>query len=171
MKMESNEIHQVIEQNQRLLQNLNTQRHCECEIRQLIGEITGEKISDSVGIRLPFFTDYGRNIKLGKDIFINSNVTMVDLGGIVIEDHAFIGPGAYLISVNHMIDPKRRKELILKRVHLEKNVWIGAGAKILPGVTVGENSIVAAGAVVTKSVPKNSIVAGVPAKIIKKVAL
>ena len=116
MKMESNEIHQIIEQNQRLLQNLNTQRHCECEIRQLISEI----ISDSVEIRLPFFTDYGRNIKFGKDIFINFNVTMVDLGGIVIEDHVFIGPGAYLISVNHMIDPKRRKELILKRVHLEK---------------------------------------------------
>lgn len=120
MKMESNKIHQIIEQNQRLLQNLNTQRHCEYEIRQLIGEITGEKISDNVEIRLPFFTDYGRNIKLGKDIFINSNVTMVDLGGIVIEDHAFIGPEAYLISVNHMIDPKRRKELILKMVHLEK---------------------------------------------------
>lgn len=120
MKMESNEIHQIIEQNQRLLQNLNTQRHCECEIRQLISEIIGAKISDSVEIRLPFFTDYGRNIKFGKDIFINFNVTMVDLGGIVIEDHVFIGPGAYLISVNHMIDPKRRKELILKRVHLEK---------------------------------------------------
>lgn len=113
--MESNEIHQIIEQNQRLLQNLNTQRHCECEIRQLIGEIIGEKISDSVEIRLPFFTDYGRNIKFGKDIFINSNVTMVDLGGIVIEDHVFIGTGAYLISVNHMIDPKRRKELSLKK--------------------------------------------------------
>jgi len=109
MKMESNEIHQIIEQNQRLLQNLNTQRHCECEIRQLISEIIGAKISDSVEIRLPFFTDYGRNIKFGKDIFIN-----------LIEDHVFIGPGAYLISVNHMIDPKRRKELILKRVHLEK---------------------------------------------------
>lgn len=168
--MESNEIHQIIEQNQRLSQNLNTQRHCKCEIRQLISEIIGAKISDSVEIRLPFFTDYGRNIKFGKDIFINSNVTMVDLGGIVIEDHVFIGPGAYLISVNHMIDPKRRKELSLKKVRLEKNVWIGAGAKILPGVTVGENSIVAAGAVVTKSVPKNSVVAGVPAKIIKKVA-
>ncbi|GMM18329.1 DapH/DapD/GlmU-related protein [Lactobacillus amylovorus] len=140
------------------MQNLNTQRHYECEARQLISEITEQKIPKSTEIRLPFYTDYGHNIKIGERVFINSNVMMVDLGGIT------IGPGAYLLSVKHGLKPKQRKELELKPVLIKKNVWIGARATICPGVIVGENAVVAAGAVVTKDVPKNTVVAGVPAK-------
>lgn len=162
-------IKEIIAQNQRLLQNLNTQRHCKCEVNQLVGEITGEKIPASTEIRLPFYSDYGRNIKIGERVFINANVMMVDLGGITIEDDALIGPGAYLISVNHCLNPKQRRKLELKPVLIKKNAWIGAKATILPGVTVGENAVVAAGAVVTSNVPKNAIVAGVPAKVIKKI--
>lgn len=94
---------------------------------------------------------------------------MVDLGGITIEDDVLIGPGAYLLSVNHGLKPKRRKELELKPVLIKKNAWIGARATICPGVIVGENAVIAAGAVVTKDVPKNTVVSGVPAKIIKKI--
>lgn len=159
----------LIEQNQRLLQNLNTQRHCNCEVLQLVSEITGRKIDSSVEIRLPFYTDYGRNIKIGKNVFINSNVMMVDTGGIVIEDDVLIGPGALLITVNPQIDPRHRREFDLKPVKIKKNAWIGAGAKILPGVTIGKNAIVGAGAVVTKNVADNTIVAGVPAKTINKI--
>ncbi len=162
-------IKKIIFQNQRLLQNLNTQRHCKCEINQLVSEITGEKIPASTQIRLPFYSDYGHNIKIGERIFINANVMMVDLGGITIEDDALIGPGVYLISVNHYLDPKKRRKLELKPVLIRKNAWIGAKATILPGVTIGENAVVAAGAVVTSDVPKNSVVAGVPAKVIKKI--
>ncbi|WP_308558158.1 DapH/DapD/GlmU-related protein [uncultured Lactobacillus sp.] len=162
-------IQEIIAQNQRLLQNLNTQRHCECEVRQLVSEITGQKISQTTEIRLPFYTDYGHNIKLGKRVFINSNVMMVDLGGITIEDDVLIGPGAYLLSVNHKLNPKQRRELELKPVVIKKNAWIGAKATICPGVVVGENAVVAAGAVVTKDVPKNTVVAGMPAKVIKKI--
>lgn len=162
-------IDEIIQQNQRLLQNLNTQRHCNCEVRQLISEITGQKIASNTEIRLPFYSDYGRNIRLGERVFINANVMMVDLGGITIEDDALIGPGAYLISVNHQLNSMQRKDLELKPVTIKKNAWIGTKAIILPGVTVGENAVVAAGAVVTKNVPANTVVAGVPAKVIKKI--
>lgn len=146
------------------MQNLNTQRHCSCEVRQLVSEIIGQKIAASIEIRLPFYSDYGHNIKLGERVFINANVMMVDLGGITIENDVLIGPGAYLISVNHKLDPQHRKELELKPVVIKQNAWIGVKATILPGVTVGKN------AVVTKDVPANTVVAGNPAKIIKKIA-
>lgn len=146
------------------MQNLNTQRHCSCEVRQLVSEIIGQKIAASTEIRLPFYSDYGHNIKLGERVFINANVMMVDSGGITIENDVLIGPGAYLISVNHKLDPQHRKELELKPVVIKQNAWIGAKATILPGVTVGKN------AVVTKDVPANTVVARNPAKIIKKIA-
>ena len=124
----------LVQQNQRLLQNLNTQRHCSCEVRQLVSEIIGQKIAASTEIRLPFYSDYGHNIKLGERVFINANVMMVDLGGITIENDVLIGPGAYLISVNHKLDPQHRKELELKPVVIKQNARIGANATILPGV-------------------------------------
>ena len=142
---------------------MNTQRHCKCEINQLVSEITGEKIPASTQIRLPFYSDYGHNIKIGERVFIKANVM------ITIEDDALIGPGVYLISVNYYLDPKKRRKLELKPVLIRKNAWIGAKATILPGVIIGENAVVAAGAVVTSDVPKNSVVAGVPAKVIKKI--
>ncbi|WP_297950630.1 DapH/DapD/GlmU-related protein [uncultured Lactobacillus sp.] len=169
METENQDLRQkLIQQNQRLLQNLNTQRHCSCEIRQLISEIIGQKVPTSTEIHLPFYSDYGRNIKLGERVFINANVMMVDLGGITIENDVLIGPGAYLISVNHQLSPQHRKELELKPVTIKQNAWIGAKAMILSGVTVGKNVVVAANAVVAKDVSVNMMVAGVPAKIIKK---
>ncbi|CDF74493.1 Possible maltose O-acetyltransferase [Lactobacillus acidophilus DSM 20242] len=132
-------------------------------------KLLGKKIPASTQIRLPFYSDYGHNIKIGERVFINANVMMVDLGGITIEDDALIGPGVYLISVNYYLDPKKRRKLELKPVLIRKNAWIGAKATILPGVIIGENAVVAAGAVVTSDVPKNSVVAGVPAKVIKKI--
>ena len=112
MKTQDKElIQEIVEQNQRLLQNLNTQRHYECEARQLISEIIGQKIPKSTEIRLPFYTDYGHNIKISERVFINSNVMMIDLGGITIEDDVLIGPGAYLLSVNHGLKPNKEKSL------------------------------------------------------------
>ena len=162
-------ITQLIAQNQRLLQNLNTQRHCSCEVCQLVSEIIGREVPASTEIRVSLYSDYGRNIKLGERVFINANVMMVDLGGITIEDDVLIGPGAYLISVNHQLKPKQLKELELKPVVIERNAWIGAKAMILPGVTIGENAVVAAGAVASKNVPANTVVADIPARIIKKI--
>ena len=151
-----------------LIQKLNTGVYTDNEIRQILSEITGEKIDPSNEIRLPFFTDNGFNTHFGKNIFINTGVTFSDLGGIYIEDDVLIGPGAKILSVNHPIVPQYSHQMELQPVRIKKNAWIGADAKILPGVTVGENAVVGAGAVVTKDVPANSVVVGVPAVVKSK---
>lgn len=161
---------QIIAQNQRLLQNLNNNRHRPAEIRQLVGEITAHHIADSTEIRLPFYTDFGRNIKIGRHVFINAGVTFVDSGGITVADDVLIGPGSFLISVNHWLEPAHRHQLQLAPVLIKKNAWLGAASIILPGVTVGENAVVGAGAVVTKDVPANTVAVGNPARVIKKLA-
>jgi len=146
---------------------LNTSVHDEDEIRDLFSELTGSELDESTRVTPPFYTDFGRNIKLGKNVFINHACTFMDRGGITIEDDTKIGPKANLITSNHPLDPDRRKELISTPIWIKKNVWIGAAATILPGVTVGENSVIAAAAVVTQDVPSNTVVAGVPAKVIR----
>ena len=132
-------------------------------------EITGKKIADSVTISQPFYSDFGRHITFGKNIFINQNVTFVDLGGITIEDDVLIGPGSTFITVNHLIEPKKRRGLKVDPILIKRNAWIGANVTILPGVIIGENSIVAAASTVTKNVPNNVIVAGSPAKEIREI--
>jgi acetyltransferase-like isoleucine patch superfamily enzyme len=139
------------------------------EMRERLSEIIGTLIDKSTTVFVPFYTNFGKHIKLGKNIFINHACTFLDLGGITIDDDVQIGPKVNLITENHPVDPTQRKNLDLKSIHIKRNVWIGAAATILPGVTVGENSIVAAGAVVNKDVPANSIVGGIPAKLIKKI--
>lgn len=110
-------------------------------------------------------------IRIGKNVFINHGCSFLDLGGITIEDNVQIGPKVNIITENHPIDPANRKSLDLKAVHIGKNVWIGAAATILPGVTIGANAVVAAGAVVRHDVDANTIVAGVPARVVKKIQL
>ena len=100
-------------------------------------------------------------------MFINHDCSFLDLGGITIDDDVMIGPKVSISSEDHPVEPSKRKILSVKKVHIKRNAWIGAGATILPGVTIGENSVVAAGAVVTKNVPDNVVVGGVPAKILK----
>lgn len=159
----------LIAKNKPLIQKLNTSVLTDDEIRQLLSDITGEKVDPSNEIRLPFFTDNGFNTHLGKHIFINTGVTFADLGGIYIEDNVLIGPGAKLLSVNHPLAPQYRHEMELQPIRVKQNAWIGAGAKILAGVTIGVNVVVGAGAVVTKDVPDNVVVVGAPAKIIRQI--
>lgn len=163
------EIHRVKANNEQLVMEMNGAYHSQKEIRDYLEEITGETVADSVTISQPFYTDFGKHISFGEDIFINQNVTFVDLGGIVIEDHVLIGPMCRLISVNHLIDPKKRRGLSVASIKIEENAWLGANVTVLPGVTVGKNAIVAADSTVTKDVPSNVIVAGTPAKIIKEI--
>ena len=139
------------------------------EIRDRISEIIGTKLDNSTTIFVPFYTNFGKHTSIGKNVFINHDCSFLDLGGITIEDDVLIGPKVSLITENHPIDPARRKSLDLQSIRIKKNAWIGAASTILPGVTVGENAIVAAGSVVTKDVPDNVVVAGVPAKMIKKI--
>ena len=147
---------------------LNTSTDVE-QIRTLLSEIIGSKIDKSTTIFIPFHTNFGRHIRIGKNVFINHACTFLDLGGITIEDDVQIGPKVNIITENHPVDPSQRKMLDLKSVLVKRNAWVGAAATILPGVTIGENAIVAAGAVVHKDVAANTIVGGIPARIIKSI--
>jgi acetyltransferase-like isoleucine patch superfamily enzyme len=139
-------------------------------IRQLLSEITGIQLDASSTVLTPFHINLGIFTRIGKNVFINHDCTFLDIGGITIEDDVLIGPKVSLITESHPLNPLERKALLVKPIVIKRNVWIGAGAIILPGVTVGENSVVAAGAVVNKDVPENTVVGGVPAKVIKTIS-
>jgi acetyltransferase-like isoleucine patch superfamily enzyme len=139
------------------------------EIRDLLGQITGSEIDESVAVFTPLYINYGKHTKIGKNVFINFDCTFLDLGGITIEDDVLIAPKVSLLSEGHPISPADRHSLMVGHIHIKKNAWFGANATIMHGVTVGENAVVAAGAVVSKDVPDNAIVGGVPAKIIRMI--
>lgn len=139
------------------------------EIRNLLSQITASEIDESVAVFTPLYINYGKHTKIGKNVFINFDCTFLDLGGITIEDGVLIAPKVSLLSEGHPISPGERHSLVPKPIHIKKNAWIGANATILHGVTIGENSVVAAGSVVSKDVPDSVVVGGTPAKIIKKI--
>ncbi|MBV8391183.1 MAG: sugar O-acetyltransferase [Mucilaginibacter sp.] len=162
------EVWEIVAKTIKLSAALNTSADID-EIRDRLSEITGLQIDQSTTIFVPFHTNFGRHTRIGKNVFINHDCSFLDLGGITIEDDVQIGPKVSLITENHPLDPSNRKSLDLKSILIKKNAWIGAGAIILPGITIGENSVVAAGAVVNKDVPDNTIVGGVPAKVIRNI--
>lgn len=141
------------------------------EIRAIFSELTGQTVDESFSLFPPFFTDCGKNIHVGKNVFFNSGCKFQDQGGIYIGDGALIGHNVVLATLNHSYNPAERANLLPAPIHIGKNVWIGSNATVLPGVTIGDGAVVAAGAVVTKDVPANMIVGGVPAKIIKPVPM
>jgi acetyltransferase-like isoleucine patch superfamily enzyme len=141
------------------------------EIRALLSEITATEIHESVTVFTPLHINYGKNTKIGKNVFINFDCVFLDLGGITIEDNVLLAPKVSLLTESHPLNPKERHSLIPKPIHIKKNAWIGANATILQGVTIGENAVVAAGSVVSKDVPDNVVVGGIPAKIIKEIKI
>ena len=165
---EYSKIHEAVNQTRKLLVALNNATTAE-QIRELLSQITGSKIDESTTVFTPFLTNFGRHITLGKNVFINHACSFLDLGGITIDDGVLIAPRVNLISESHPVELEDRNKLTVGHIHIKQNAWIGAGATVLPGVTIGENSVVAAGAVVSKDVPDNSIVGGVPAKFIKPI--
>ena len=153
----------------RITGELNTKYHDAAESWALISELTGQPIDETSWIIPPFYTDFGRFTRIGKHVFVNCGCTFMDRGGITLEDGVFIGPGAKLITENHAEEPHLREFVYSLPIVIKRKAWIGAGAIILPGVTIGENAIIAAGAVVTKDVAPNTIVGGVPAKYIRNI--
>lgn len=137
------------------------------EIRDLLSQITGNQLDGTVFVFTPLYINYGKNTVIGKNVFINFDCVFLDLGGITIEENVLIAPKVSLLTEGHPLAVEHRQNLMAAPIHIKKGAWIGAGATILPGVTIGENAVIAAGAVVSKDVPDNVIVGGVPAEIIK----
>ena len=154
---------------QKIMMKINTVFHEPEELRELFSELTGKPVDEGFGLFPPFYTDFGKNISLGKNVFINAGCKFQDQGGIFLDDGALIGHGVVLATLNHDMDPEKRQQLHPAPIHIGKRVWIGANATICSGVTIGDNAVVAAGAVVIKDVPEDTVVGGVPAKILKKI--
>ena len=156
-------------QAQKITMEINTKYHEKEELQTLFSELIGNPVDKEFGLFPPFYTDFGKNITLGENVFINAGCKFQDQGGIIIDEGALIGHGVVLATLNHDMDPEKRQALHPAPIHIGKRVWIGANATICPGVTIGDNAVVAAGAVVVKDVPPDTIVGGVPAKIIREI--
>lgn len=152
---------------QRITMNLNTSYHSKEEIVDIFSELTGKQVDSSFMCFPPFHTDFGKNIALGKNVFFNTGCSFQDRGGISIGNGSMLGMNVTIATLNHGLSLEKRSTTYPLPVIIGDNVWIGSNATILPGVTIGNNSVVAAGAVVTKDVPENVVVAGIPAKVIK----
>ena len=153
----------------RLGMELNNQYHTPEEIREIMGRLTGKELDPTFRLFPPFYTDFGKNITIGRDVFINSGCHFQDQGGIEIGDGALIGHNVVLATINHDLDPAMNRKNHYAPIKIGAHVWIGSNATVLSGVSIGEWSVVAAGAVVTKDVPPMTVVGGVPARIIKKI--
>ncbi|MDR2455281.1 MAG: sugar O-acetyltransferase [Deltaproteobacteria bacterium] len=162
-------LHEAAQEALRLTAKLNSGYRSPEEVRAIMAELTGKPVDESFGLFPPFYTDCGKNISLGKGVFINSGCRFQDQGGITIGDGVLIGHLAVLATLNHALAPKRRHDMRPAPIAIGKNAWIGAGAIVLPGVTIGEGAVVAAGAVVIGDVPPKVVAGGVPAKIIREI--
>lgn len=146
---------------------LNGAYHAPEEVRRIFSALTGRPVDDTFTLFPPFHTDCGKNIAVGKNVFINSGCKFQDQGGIVIDDGALIGHNVVLATLNHSLAVRDRQDLIPGPIRIGKNAWIGSNVTILPGVTVGDGAVVAAGAVVTKDVPAYTVAGGVPARVLR----
>lgn len=139
------------------------------KLSKLFSQLIGKPVDEGFGLFPPFFSDFGKNITIGNNVFINSGCKFQDQGGITIGDNALIGHNVVLSTLNHGFQPQDRPNLYPKPIVIGDNVWIGANATVVPGVTIGDNVIVAAGAVVTKDIPSNMVCGGVPAKVLRHI--
>lgn len=156
-------------QAQKITMEINTKYHEPDALAELFSDLIGKPVGKNFGLFPPFYTDFGKNITIGDNVFINAGCKFQDQGGIVIEEGALIGHGVILATLDHDMMPEKRQQLHPAPIHIGKRVWVGAGAVITKGVTIGDDAVVAAGAVVNKDVPPETIVGGVPAKVIKSI--
>ena len=160
-----------IQDTRRLLFEMNSVWHeDEKEITELFARITAKPVGENVRIETPFYTDFGKNITVGSNVFINAGCKFQDQGGIVIGDGAFIGHNVVLATLDHDMNPEKRHLLHPAPIRIGNRVWIGANAVVTKGVTIGDNSIIAAGAVVTHDIPANVLAAGIPARVLRPVS-
>lgn len=153
----------------KITMKLNNCYHTPEEIIEIMSWLTGRDVDKNFRMFPPFYTDFGKNITIGKDVFINSGCHFQDQGGITIGDGSLIGHNVVLATINHDLEPKNNRKNHYAPIIIGEHVWIGANTTVLSGVNIGDWAVIAAGAVVTKDVPAYTVVGGVPAKIIKKI--
>ena len=162
-------MHELAQRAMKITNEMNNKYNTPAELRKLMSDLTGQEIDDGFRLFPPFYTDCGRNIHLEENVFINSGCHFQDQGGVYIGEHSFIGHNVIFATLNHDMNPYTRADTHPKPIHIGKRVWIGSGVIILPGVTIGDNAVIAAGSVVTKDVEANAIYGGNPAKFIKRI--
>lgn len=150
---------------------MNTGYKTPAEVHEYMKRILGKPLDESTTVLPPFYVDYGKPVTIGKRCFIQQCCTFFGRGGITIGDGVFIGPKCNLITINHDVNPDNRSATYGRPIVIEDKVWIGINSTILPGVKIGYGSIVGAQSVVTHDVPPMTIVAGNPARIIKKIEI
>lgn len=148
---------------------LNNAYHTPEEVRQMLSRLFGRQVDETLRVFPPFYTDFGKNITIGKNVFINACCHFQDQGGITLGDGCLIGHNVVFATLNHGFAPADRASLYPAPIVLGKNVWIGSNSTLLQGIRIGDNAVIGAGSVVTKDVPANTIVGGVPAKILRQI--
>ena len=162
-------MHHASQAAQQVTGELNSGYHEPEQVRQLLARLIGKPVDETVVLFPPFSADFGKNISLGKRVFINSGCRFQDQGGISIGDDCLIGHNAVLATLNHDLSPSRRADMHPAPITIGRNVWLGSNVTVLPGVSIGDDSVVAAGAVVTRDVPAGTVVVGSPARVIRSI--
>jgi len=160
-------MHEFSQEALRITGELNTGYHQPERVRELLAHLTGRAVDESVTVFPPLYADFGKNIVLGRRVFINAGCTFQDQGGVTIGDDSLIGHNVVFATLNHDLDPARRADMHPAPIVVGRNVWIGSNATVLPGVSIGDNAVVAAAAVVTKDVPAGTVVVGSPARVVR----
>ena len=162
-------MHKAADEARKMTASINGAYHTDEELRALMSRLVGYRVDDGFRLFPPVYTDFGKNIKIGKDVFVNSGCCFQDQGGVTLGDGCLVGHNVVFATLDHDKRPGRRGDMTAAPIVVGKDVWIGAHATILKGVKIGDGAIVAAGAVVTRDVPPNTIAAGVPARVVKAI--
>ena len=157
------------EEARRITFRLNSAYHSQEEVIAMLSELTGSEVHPSVKVFPPLYSDFGKNLRIGRGVFINACCQFQDHGGVTLGDGCQIGHNVVFATLNHFLEPERRRFTHAAPITIGRGVWIGSHATILQGVTIGDNAVVAAGAVVTRDVPADTVVGGVPAKVIRHI--
>ena len=162
-------MHDVSQEALRVTSELNGGYQEPARVRQLLSQLIGKPVDESVTVFPPFYSDFGKNITLGQRIFINAGCKLQDQGGVTVGDDCLIGHNVVMATLNHDLNPSKRADMHPAPIVLGRNVWVGSNAIILPGITIGDNAVIAAAAVVTKDVPANAVVVGSPARVARMI--
>lgn len=162
-------MNEMSDEARKITMDINNSYHSQEELRALFSKLFGKPVDSTFRVFPPFYTDFGKNITIGRNVFINACCHFQDHGGVTLGDGCLIGHNVVFATLNHDLNPHRRAFMMPAPIVLGKNVWIGSNSTILQGVTMGDGAVVAAGAVVTKDVPANVVVGGVPAKYLRSV--